>query len=148
VTWGLFLHQGGTIELLKPIRSPVSLVDPAVVHPRGLDLDGPGGGGDRPGPGVAVLPHQAVPVFVELFDELLHVGVRLGFEGHGQHALGAPAADLIERRREFLTRGLVSYYSQHRRLLPCRCINTGGSFAIQGRYAALTGKWVIHKFWL
>lgn len=121
-------HLGHLGTLAAPRRDdgraePAALagarVDPAIVDPWHLDLDGPGGGGDGAGLGMPVAHDQSVAVLVELADQGLDVAGGLGFDGGGQHPPGALPDDLIQRGSGIVRSGAVfGDYCQHRRVLP------------------------------
>ena len=111
-TLGLLRHHGGTMVERNRKRSPVSGVDPAVVNPRRLDLDGAGRGGDGAGLGMAVAHDQPVPRLVELAGQRLDVSGRLGLDSGGQH----PARSLTDRSHP-ARRQLPPLGRRHRQLL-------------------------------
>ena len=69
---------------------------PAIVDPGGLDLQRPGAGGDRAGPGEPVAHHQAPSGGVEDVGMGLEVGPALGCQCNRQHLLGGQTADLVQ----------------------------------------------------
>jgi hypothetical protein len=124
-------------------------VDPAVVDPWCLDLDGAGRGGDGAGLGMAVAHHEAVTRLVQLAGQRLHVAGGLGFDGGGQHPPGTLPNDLIQPGGHLRQGVVIGDYCQHRRVLPRRRVTASESrFGQRGRYAAPSNGWSIHRFWL
>ena len=112
-TFGDFRAHGGRIERPEPHPLPGHLVDPAVVHPWGPDLDRARSGDQRPGIGVPVADHQTVALFVPLVGQADQVGVDLGLEGSGQHPPGPFGDQFVQGGLQLRARGLLNMYSQH-----------------------------------
>lgn len=109
------------------------LVDTAVVHARGPDLDRPGRGDHGPGQVVAVADHQPPPVIVGLSRQLGYVLVDFRFQSGSQHAAGALADDLVDQGAE-LGGTVVGDYAEHGHTFPTRAANAGYSVTITGSF--------------
>ena len=126
-------HLGDLRGLAAPRRQdrrgePAALarrrVHAPVVHPRGLDLDRTGGGGDLPGLVVAVADDQAAAALVAFLGQLGDIGVDFGLKGCGEHAPGALADDVVDQGA-VSHGGVVIHYGEHGRAFPTGARNAG-----------------------
>jgi hypothetical protein len=103
----------------------IGLVDPLVVHPRGLHLDHPGRGGDLPGLVVAIADHEPTARLVPLIDQLGYIGVDFGFQGRREHPPRALPDDLVNQGGAVSGGAVVVDYAEHGRAFPTGAANTG-----------------------
>src|SRR5918993_880758 len=108
-----FPHVRWKDHAAKPLPFAL-LVDPPVIDPRSLNLDGPRPQHNLALSGVAVFRHEGMAPLVALCTGGVDVGLDLGFEGAGEHPSRSLSGDLVEIEHEPFADFIVLMYPFHR----------------------------------